>query len=162
VDYQKGNLACFDRAISGVTGGSREEKIKRLIRAEARRQGVYEPYALALIKAESGFWPFAKNPDGGVGFGQIMPETAKGLHVVDNGKTRVIDRYNIFENLHGSVKYMKAMTAGTDNDFYMATANYNYGRNRVMATGRLPAYPLTLYHCRRVFKLMRQFEKETA
>lgn len=49
--------------------------IRNIVIAEAKRQGVPQNFAVALVRQESGFNPRARSPVGAMGVMQIMPGT---------------------------------------------------------------------------------------
>jgi soluble lytic murein transglycosylase-like protein len=54
-----------------------KEKVRELVRKEAKAQGVPTSLALAVAQVESGFNPLAKSPVGAMGVMQVMPATAR-------------------------------------------------------------------------------------
>ncbi|MEJ1935675.1 transglycosylase SLT domain-containing protein [Nostoc sp. NIES-2111] len=56
-----------------------KEKVRELVRKEAKAQGVPTSLALAVAQVESGFNPLAKSPVGAMGVMQVMPATARLL-----------------------------------------------------------------------------------
>lgn len=53
--------------------------LKRLVKAEAKKQGVPEDLALAVVHVESSFNPSAVGQAGEIGLMQIKPQTARGM-----------------------------------------------------------------------------------
>lgn len=91
-------------------------------RTIAQRYGVPEEMFVRLITNESGWNPQARSEAGAVGFGQLMPETARELGV---------NPYNPDENLEGAAKYLAALLKGFGNDPQKAIAAYVAGPGTV-------------------------------
>ena len=112
------------------------------IRAAAVDAGV-DPLLLAsVVEAESSFDPTSHSSAGAMGLMQLMPATAKALHVDDP--------YDPVENLEGGAKYL----AG-DLKIYgrvdVALAAYQAGKGAVAAAGGgIPDYPSTRAYIDRI------------
>lgn len=100
-----------------------------LVAAAARTHGVPQALLHALIKAESGYNPKARSPQGAAGLMQLMPGTAKEMGVKD-----VLDPA---ANLQGGARYLKRMLTLFDNDITLAVAAYNAGPEAVLSRGRV-------------------------
>jgi hypothetical protein len=107
-------------------------------RAEARKiaqeEGVDPDLFDRVIAAESSWNPNAKSKAGAIGFGQLMPGTAKDLNV---------DPTDPLQNLRGSARYLaqQLKAFGTPE---LALAAYNAGPGTVRKSGnRIPNYPET-------------------
>ena len=99
------------------------------IRSAAVAAGV-DPLLLAsLVRAESGFRPRAVSPDGALGLTQLMPATARGLHVNDP--------FEPAQNVAGGARYLAnnlRIYGRTD----LALAAYQAGKGAVRAAGGIP------------------------
>jgi membrane-bound lytic murein transglycosylase B len=113
------------------------ERLASLIEGTAEMYGV-DPYLVAaLISQESAFYSNAVSPVGALGYGQLMPETARDLGV---------DPRDSKENLEGCVKYL-AMNLDLWSDaadpVALALASYNAGPGAVEKFGGVPPYQET-------------------
>ena len=89
----------------------------------------------AMIRAESGFDPFAISKKGARGLMQLMPETAKRLNVSNI--------FNPRENIEGGVRHFKYLLSLFNDDVRLSLAAYNAGENLVLQTGSIPPYQET-------------------
>ena len=99
---------------------------------EAKKQGVDPDFALSLAWAENRFTDH-KSPKGAIGPMQLMPKTAKNLHV---------DPHNIDENIQGGITYLKQGLEKFEGDKTKAAIGYNAGHNhRFFTTGKIEHIP---------------------
>lgn len=96
----------------------------------------------AMIRAESGFNPYAVSRKGAKGLMQLMPATALRMNVVDV--------YNPKENIDGGVRYLKYLLSLFNNDLRLSLAAYNAGENLVSELRTIPPYRETVDYIRRV------------
>jgi soluble lytic murein transglycosylase-like protein len=96
----------------------------------------------AMIRAESGFNPYAVSRKGAKGLMQLMPGTAHRMNVVDV--------YNPKENIDGGVRYVKYLLSLFNNDLRLSLAAYNAGENLVSELRTIPPYRETVEYIRRV------------
>ncbi len=89
----------------------------------------------AMIRAESGFDPFAISKKGARGLMQLMPETAKRLNVSNV--------FNPRENIEGGIRHFKYLLSLFNDDVRLSLAAYNAGENLVLQTGTVPPYQET-------------------
>lgn len=68
-----------DRTGTIVPAPMPKEKVRELVRKEAKAQGVPTSLALAVAQVESGFNPLAKSNVGAMGVMQVMPATARAM-----------------------------------------------------------------------------------
>ena len=80
-----------------------KEKVRELVRKEAKAQGVPTSLALAVAQVESGFNPLAKSNVGAMGEMQVMPATARALGF-DGQDVALLDAA---VNVPLGVKYLK-------------------------------------------------------
>jgi len=96
----------------------------------------------AMIRAESGFNPYAVSRKGAKGLMQLMPATALRMNVVDV--------YNPKENIDGGVRYIKYLLSLFNNDLRLSLAAYNAGENLVSELRTIPPYRETVDYIRKV------------
>lgn len=72
-----GCASSLDRTGTVVPAPMPREKVRELVRKEAKAQGVPTSLALAVAQVESGFNPLAKSNVGAMGVMQVMPATAR-------------------------------------------------------------------------------------
>lgn len=97
----------------------------------------------ALISAESGWNPEARSPVGAIGFGQLMPGTARGLGVDPNDP---------HQNLLGAARYLKRQLDAFG-DMKLALAAYNAGPGAVQKYGGIPPYAETQSYVRKIMRM---------
>ena len=101
---------------------------------QAIANGVEPALAVAIAKNESGFNQNAIRPDGAIGIGQLMPDTAASLGV---------DPYDWKQNIFGMIKYLKELWETFNGDIAKVIAAYNAGPAAVQKYGGIPPYPET-------------------
>lgn len=104
----------------------------------------------AIIRAESGFNPYAISRKGARGLMQLMPETAQRMKVS-----------NIFdprENIEGGIRYLKYLLSLFNNDLQLSLAAYNAGENIVAQMGRIPPYRETIDYVRKVWAIYQSYK----
>ena len=127
---------------SGAQGMEKADTstIRRMIEAEAVRQGLSPALVEAVIRQESGFDPQARSPKGAIGLMQLMPATARGLGV---------NPYDVQENIRGGVRYLKQQQQRFG-DTEKALAAYNAGPGAVEKYGGVPPYKETQGYVKRI------------
>ena len=104
------------------------------IRAAAVKAGV-DPLLLAsLVRAESGFRPRAVSSAGALGLTQLMPDTARSMHVEDP--------FDPADNVAAGARYL-ANNLKIFGRVDLALAAYQAGKGAVRAAGRIPDSPTT-------------------
>jgi len=121
-----------------------------IISRSAARHGVDPMLAKAIVKAESDFDANAVSTAGAKGLMQLMPDTAKFLHVRD-----VFDPE---QNIDGGIRYLKYLLKLFSYDVKLAVAAYNAGENAVLKYGSVPPYAETRNYVKRVSKYHRQYK----
>jgi hypothetical protein len=108
-------------------------RVNDLVAAAAQKQSLDPALLRAVIKQESGFKPCAVSFKGAQGLMQLMPGTARDLHV-----TNVFDPV---QNVQGGAAYLKQLLARYKGDLRLALVGYNAGPGRAdQPTGE--PYPL--------------------
>lgn len=99
----------------------------------------------ALVNQESGFNIEARSPVGALGLGQLMPQTAAGLGV--------IDPFNPTQNLTGSAQYLRDQL-NRFGSVPLALAAYNAGPAAVAKYGGIPPYQETQNYVHTIMSAM--------
>jgi soluble lytic murein transglycosylase-like protein len=103
----------------------------------------------AVIRAESGFNPFAVSRKGAKGLMQLMPETAS--------RVNVSNVFNPRENIEGGVRYLKYLLSLFNDDLRLSLAAYNAGENVVAEVRSIPPYRETVDYVRKVLSYYQSY-----
>lgn len=117
----------FTQKVNPALSDEQSWLIARAIVTEATKSGVDDKLIAAVIAKESSFRYDAVSNMGAVGFGQLMPTTAKSLGVKD--------RYAPYENIAGTSKYLKQLLHRFRGDKALAIASYYQGPTSVSSKG---------------------------
>jgi soluble lytic murein transglycosylase-like protein len=96
----------------------------------------------AMIRAESGFNPYAVSRKGAKGLMQLMPQTALRMNVSNI--------HNPKDNIEGGVRYFKYLLSLFNDDLRLSLAAYNAGENLVSELRSIPPYRETVDYVRKV------------
>lgn len=105
---------------------------------------------VALVSVESAWHTRARSSAGAIGLGQLMPGTARTLHV---------NPRDPYQNLQGSARYLDGLLKRYRNDprqYALAFAAYNAGPNAVSEFGGIPPYAETQHY---VVKVMSAWKR---
>ncbi len=122
-------------------GGRYKGPYLNMARTAARKHGVPEDLFLRLIQQESGWNARAKSHKGALGLAQLMPATARRLHV----NPRVPS-----ENLEGGARYLRQQY-NRFHSWRLALAAYNAGPGAVEKYGGVPPYRETKNYVRKIW-----------
>jgi soluble lytic murein transglycosylase-like protein len=129
-------------ASSPTAAGPRlaSETIRTLVDRVARRVGIDERLAHAMVRVESNYEPLAISPRGAMGLMQIMPVVAR--------RYAVRDPYDPEQNLEAGMRYFRQLA--TRLGLARGLAAYNAGEQAVIRYGGVPPYRETESYVRRV------------
>jgi hypothetical protein len=122
-----------------------KKEIADVVEKLAPRYAIDTRLALAIIAVESNFTWNAVSYKGAAGLMQLIPETATRFNVKD--------RYDIHDNLHGGLAYLRWLLAYYRGQVALAAAAYNAGEVAVDKYGGVPPYAETRDYVRRVMRL---------
>lgn len=120
-------------------------EINRLIYFWCSQYGVDQNLLKAIIKQESGFRQYRGNGSivrsraGAIGICQLMPNTAKNLHV---------NPYNLSDNIHGGAMYLANALAHYHGNIVKTIASYNAGQGAVDKYNGVPPFNETRHYVR--------------
>jgi soluble lytic murein transglycosylase-like protein len=109
------------------------DKVSKLVSFAAQEQSLDPALLKSIIKQESGFKPCAVSMKGAQGLMQLMPGTARELHVTDV--------FDPAQNVQAGAAYLKQMLERYNGDLRLALVGYNAGPSRADQATTAP-YPL--------------------
>jgi len=124
----------------GSTGG--EERYREMIDRIAGKHRIPASLVRSIIRAESGYDPWAVSVKGAMGLMQLMPQTA-----VQYG---VENPFDPEQNIEGGVKYLADLIKLYEGDTRHVLAAYNAGQEAIRKYGGIPPYPETRNYIQRV------------
>ncbi len=113
--------------------GAIDEPTRAFVERMAQNQGLPEHLLTALVWTESNFCPRAVSSAGAIGYGQLMPATARGMHV---------NPYDAQQNIWGAAHHLRQQW-DTFHDWPKAIAAYNAGPGAVQKFGGIPPFAET-------------------
>jgi len=122
-----------------------------LIAESAEKHQVEFALVKAVIRAESGFNPYAISRKGARGLMQLMPETASRMSVPNI--------FNPRDNIDGGVRYLKYLMYLFNNDLRLSLAAYNAGENIVSQLGTIPPYRETAEYVQKVLDFYQYYRQ---
>lgn len=137
----------FGAAPSADAGRSALDRsdLRLLVQSISRENGVDPKLVDALVRVESSYDPNAVSRRGAMGLMQLMPATAKRLHVNDP--------FDPEENVRGGVKEFSRLLDQYSGNLQFALAAYNAGEGAVARHGGVPPYAETRNYVSRILTI---------
>lgn len=134
-----------ERYVAGLSSAQRRQA--RLVERLAPRFAVDPRLALAIVKAESNFDPFALSARNAQGLMQLIPETAE--------RYGVRDVWNAEQNTRGGLAHLRWLLQRFEGDVALVSAAYNAGAGAVERYGGVPPFAETREYVKRVLAFYR-------
>jgi len=128
-----------------VTGVVQRSVLRDLVHRVSTEQGVDPRLVHALVTVESGYEPRAVSPKGALGLTQLMPATAKRLHVANP--------FDPEQNVRAGVRELQRLIDRYAGDLPRALAAYNAGEGAVDRYRGVPPYRETRGYVQRILSL---------
>jgi len=119
--------------------------LKDLVHRISAEQGVDPRLVHALVTVESGYQPRAISPKGALGLTQLMPATAKRLHVANP--------FDPEQNVRAGVRELSRLIDRYAGDLPRALAAYNAGEGAVDRYRGVPPFRETRSYVQRILSL---------
>ncbi|MGZ3306778.1 MAG: lytic transglycosylase domain-containing protein [Asticcacaulis sp.] len=110
-----------------------------MIEAAAQRYEIAPALLDALARQESNYNPNARSPKGAIGIMQLMPATARVLHLNPNDPA---------QNIMGGAIVLRQALNAFNGQIDLALAAYNAGQGAVVKYGGIPPYAETRAYVR--------------
>jgi soluble lytic murein transglycosylase-like protein len=120
-------------------------RVNTAIELAAARHNVDPDLVRAVIKVESDFNPQAVSRKGAMGLMQLMPGTARQLHVAHP--------FDPNENVDAGVRQLKQLLESYNGDLRLSLAAYNAGERAVQSHNGVPPYAETRNYVRQITSL---------
>ncbi|MFA6169481.1 MAG: lytic transglycosylase domain-containing protein [Candidatus Margulisiibacteriota bacterium] len=130
-EVEEGERAAIQKYIAKYRKPDEAATIAESIVRNANEKNVNPKLITALMARESRFNPKAVSSSGAIGLGQLLPSTAKGL--------KLDDPYDIEQNTHGTVLYIKSLLQRFGGNVTNALAGYFEGPNAITRNGGFSA-----------------------
>ena len=120
------------------------------IRRAADKYQLSEALLHAVMRVESGYQPRALSVKGAQGLMQLMPGTAKDMHVRDVWSPE--------ENIYGGARYLRILANQYQGDLVKTLAAYNAGPEAVKRARGVPEYQETKDYVKRVLEIYEELK----
>jgi hypothetical protein len=121
------------------------------IRRIGRRYQIEPILIKAIIQTESAFNHRAVSRRGAQGLMQLMPDTARELHVANP--------FNALENIDGGTRYLRQLLDSFNGDLKLSLAAYNAGPGLVARTGGIPQILETQQYVTKVIRQYKEYKR---
>ena len=124
------------------------------VKNAAEKYSLSEELLHAVMAAESGFRADAVSQKGAIGLMQLMPGTAKEMHVRDVWSPE--------QNIYGGARYLRILANKYEGDLVKTLAAYNAGPDAVDRAGGVPRFAETQEYVRKVIDIYQQLKRQNA
>ncbi len=126
-------------------GNFTQAEIDAAVERAAQRHNVDPNLVRALIKVESNFNPNAVSSKGAMGLMQLMPQTARELHLTNP--------FDPDQNVEAGVRHLKKLMESFGGDVRLSLAAYNAGAGAVIRSSGIPHFQETRNYVNRITQL---------